>query len=831
MLIISQNGPLGLDRLDVLVTTPAGQRLFDSSYRIPEEATLPTTLSIVSNGNPTATALIRVSGWKGGAPLDVRDAIVRQIPVDRVAELRIVLSGRCVSRVEVVDGKAITTCGDGSGNETCDPATGECVSAAVDGGQLPPYQPGAEHEMPGGSSGAPGVGGADQGGNGGEGGAANGCRCGTGEACLDGTCIPRECTPNQRFCSSDSVRECDENGLSSVEIKTCDNNSYCDAASATCQAGLCAPSEPTCDGNRATVCDASGADYEPGGTECGSAETCDKGACVEQVCVPDQAFCQGDAVKRCSHNGLGSSIEETCSATEYCDNADALCRPQACTPKSAACAGSTVRVCRDDGSGFDDVANCPSDQHCDVTSASCVAGACPAGYGDCTAAPGCETQLGTIDACLGCGDTCKAVNGTNACTPSGCQPSCDPGYDDCNGNPNDGCETDTTTDPEHCGGCMNPCSIPNAKAACVNSSCALDQCLTGFDDCTSAAGCETNVSSSVQHCGGCDLTCSRAGATSSSCTNGMCDPPTCDASHLNCDGKNANGCEMDGTTPANCGACTNACGTATPNCVLSDTSYECQAQITIANALPYPSAQVIGSTLPFNATPHAGTNRLALVAIATDGATSGLSASRPASVMFGSQSMLAGPAQVGTNDLSSPDLFIYYLPLGDASSEEPQVTLTINGASGAPMIMVQSLQLNGVRQDQPIAGSAGNYVGTPDAPDPSVSTVTLPVETSGSLIYSFACAYWSDTSSCTANAPSSTCPTWSVTPSTNLTVTETLATAALTVSATPVRMFGMVVSAASARLPAAGSYQPSWSFPYTGRLTHLAVAIAPAQSP
>jgi hypothetical protein len=108
------------------------------------------------------------------------------------------------------------------------------------------------------------------------------------------------------------VRKCAGNGLSSTEVTTCASNEYCDAASATCKTGICAPGEPACDGTRATTCNASGSDYEAGGKTCSATETCTSGVCQPHVCEPNATFCQGQDVKSCSSSGLSSSVSATC---------------------------------------------------------------------------------------------------------------------------------------------------------------------------------------------------------------------------------------------------------------------------------------------------------------------------------------------------------------------------------------------------------------------------------------------------------------------------------------------------------------------------------------
>jgi hypothetical protein len=63
-------------------------------------------------------------------------------------------------------------------------------------------------------------------------------------------------------------------------------------------------------------------------------------------------------------------------------------------------------------------------------------------------------------------------------------PTCAPNTADCNGNPNDGCETSLTS-PQHCGGCTTACSITQSCTAakcCTNDNlvCTVDQdCCSG----------------------------------------------------------------------------------------------------------------------------------------------------------------------------------------------------------------------------------------------------------------------------------------------------------------------------------------------------------------
>jgi hypothetical protein len=85
---------------------------------------------------------------------------------------------------------------------------------------------------------------------------------------------------------------------------------------------------------------------------------------------------------------------------------------------------------------------------------------------------------------------------------------CESGFGDCNDDPDDGCETPTTTVTD-CGGCDNPCMRMNANVSCESGSCSITSCLPGFDDCDRLDfnGCETDVRSDSRNCGICDRRC------------------------------------------------------------------------------------------------------------------------------------------------------------------------------------------------------------------------------------------------------------------------------------------------------------------------------------
>jgi hypothetical protein len=86
---------------------------------------------------------------------------------------------------------------------------------------------------------------------------------------------------------------------------------------------------------------------------------------------------------------------------------------------------------------------------------------------------------------------------------------------DCDGNPANGCETDTASSASHCGRCSNPCP---AGRSCVSGVCASASCASGQ---TSCGGACVNLQTDARHCGACGNVCP-AGNT---CTAGRCAPP------------------------------------------------------------------------------------------------------------------------------------------------------------------------------------------------------------------------------------------------------------------------------------------------------------------
>jgi hypothetical protein len=164
------------------------------------------------------------------------------------------------------------------------------------------------------------------------------------------------------------------------------------------------------------------------------------------------------------------------------------------------------------------------------------------------------------DPAYACGDPscspCAVPHATAACSGGACVVgTCDASYQDCNAMAGDGCETNTDGDPSNCSTCGNVCPGGNA-AICDNGTCDVSDCPAGTGDCDAdPATCETDLDTSVADCGYCGNTCVLSHATPD-CAAGQCVIASCSGGFADCDGADANGCEIDtDTNPDHCGAC------------------------------------------------------------------------------------------------------------------------------------------------------------------------------------------------------------------------------------------------------------------------------------
>ncbi|MFO0565281.1 MAG: hypothetical protein U0263_06440 [Polyangiaceae bacterium] len=153
------------------------------------------------------------------------------------------------------------------------------------------------------------------------------------------------------------------------------------------------------------------------------------------------------------------------------------------------------------------------------------------GTGGASAGPACAaSEKACTGACVsvndpehGCSGTscapCSTPNATAGCTKAGCSiAACNAGHADCDGERANGCEVSTADDPAHCGACGHACSTAGGSAKCVAGVCAT-ACDQGRADCDGQPenGCETELLTDAQHCGACGHDCQ-----GTSCSVGLC---------------------------------------------------------------------------------------------------------------------------------------------------------------------------------------------------------------------------------------------------------------------------------------------------------------------
>ncbi|MEZ4390403.1 MAG: hypothetical protein R3A48_04845 [Polyangiales bacterium] len=210
----------------------------------------------------------------------------------------------------------------------------------------------------------------------------------------------------------------------------------------------------------------------------------------------------------------------------------------------------------------------------------CAVGTCTGDRRDCNSdvTDGCETDTNSsLEHCGGCGRLCNSPpNAAGACTAGVCTFTCATGFADCDNDPSNGCEVDLNASNDHCGACGAACAPANATGACMMGQCAVAACTMGFGDCDGLVsnGCEANVQTSTTHCGTCGTMCPTPSNGEAACAMGTCGISTCGSGFADCDGDAMSGCEVNTqTSTAHCGACGNACEL--PNATAACTAGAC----------------------------------------------------------------------------------------------------------------------------------------------------------------------------------------------------------------------------------------------------------------
>ncbi|MSP63711.1 MAG: hypothetical protein EXR72_25870 [Myxococcales bacterium] len=436
----------------------------------------------------------------------------------------------------------------------CDPKTGQCVACLGDENCRPGLLCGGGRCMPGCSAG-------------------HACGDGGGTCDLDGgvcrTCaIDADCAdPKRARCevATQSCVPCLPDG------DNCPQGTYCARAGNVwgCAAGCAKDDECKArapDGGAATAacCDHVCVDTARNSDHCaGCGMACHGALCCASACLDvlsDIANC-GACGKMC-----GSPNATPACALGKC--VVGMCQPGFGDCNKIAADGCEVNIDTDPKNCLGCGVVCAAPRAVAGCAMGCFVAQCDPGFGDCDKkfGNGCEADLqnGDLNNCGGCGIGCvMGAHGITTCKAGQCAiASCNGAFKDCNQMYGDGCEADSASDPMHCGGCGKVCPAPNGIATCAMGVCGLGGCKPGFKDCNGNAGdgCEVNIGGDIKNCGGCGVVCGAVKNGTPGCVSGACRIAACNAPFLDCNGSNADGCEVDSSgNLLHCGGCGKAC--------------------------------------------------------------------------------------------------------------------------------------------------------------------------------------------------------------------------------------------------------------------------------
>lgn len=367
------------------------------------------------------------------------------------------------------------------------------------------------------------------------------------------------CPPGKSDCNSRGVDGCEIDILTSL-LHCGECNEKCDLAHAAdqCMSGNCLikteEANQGCDLNYANcnLDDRDGCEVnlltDP--KHCGACEgaacsdekgaaSCKAGTCAIE-CEDDYENCDKDAAANGCEIHTAANVDHCGSCGKICetngDDWSAFCVEGDCGQTQCP---TGLGDCDGDGECEDDLNTA---EHCGRCGASCLV---THGAGECAS------------------DEEEAA----VCAIASCESADDAEWADCDGVYANGCEVDTLSTAARCGGCLpaeggegQDCSSLEGSAhvtvtSCSGGGCAIVGCDSGWVDCDGdfATGCETNTTSDEDNCGGCadsadapGEVCADKPHVAEQCTSGSCDY-TCDSgwSDLNNDRYNTggNGCE------------------------------------------------------------------------------------------------------------------------------------------------------------------------------------------------------------------------------------------------------------------------------------------------
>ena len=362
--------------------------------------------------------------------------------------------------------------------------------------------------------------------------------CAGGLLCVDGVCCTSACNGRCQRCDlagdgtctpvpggEDPDGECDgldcgdyywgwegdlcfeRADLADADV-ACDGRGACETAAALCPAQedrsepAAIACHPTCQQPRADTCgdERAGActDVNPGTISCG------RGACRNTVprCVNGAPnVCEPLPAQREVCNG----VDDDCDGLVDAADPDlAVNDSPACEEQRGVCSGCTKppQLCV---AGRWQRCTAAEYEDCSANVYQTTETACDGVDNDCDGQR--DEIVGWDEAnCGSCGNVCSNAHGSTTCVNGECDPNCAGLWGDCDGDPDDGCET-ALTSTTNCGRCGQRCSLANGGQTCADGTCRLTSCSRGYANCddVDSNGCETDLTP-----GGAGSTCATA---------------------------------------------------------------------------------------------------------------------------------------------------------------------------------------------------------------------------------------------------------------------------------------------------------------------------------
>ena len=374
-----------------------------------------------------------------------------------------------------------------------------------------------------------------------------GVKCGDNEICKDGKC---SCKAGYLKCdgkcvSTRSDMSCGDTEFCGELVNCAESSRVCNSTTYKCE---CPKNYVECNGDCINP--------KVSGTHCGARGRCNDDSeesnhfkgynCVDkgEVCKVDTGDEDGKCASSCPEGFINCNgecvdqaeyhLNKSCTGchADYCytGRVDETGKPidfnyRLCKSvdtngvdnkknSSRFCNGCNVVPYRDD-LGENDATSCPPSMYCTGES----------GLYRCDCKPGTTLCKIPVEGSSDLQSACIPSNHLKECSVEDGKARliCEDGWDDCNGDPTDGCEMNLKTSVEHCGVCETNC-LETTKGAfgqtCNEGKCDYALCLSGYGDCNDdrTDGCEVNdITSNKNHCGACNKKCE-----GESCENSIC---------------------------------------------------------------------------------------------------------------------------------------------------------------------------------------------------------------------------------------------------------------------------------------------------------------------